>query len=69
MVFKAMGKASDQEIMHLIGADSTFTQLLLPSVQDCRKEGVFTPTQALQYLGTPLSLLSAQLKQPSMSSI
>eukprot|EP00884_Botryococcus_braunii_P009393 jgi/Botrbrau1/18455/Bobra.0072s0038.1 len=50
IVFKAMGMASDQEIMHLIGADSTFTQLLLPSVQDCRKEGVTTPAQALQFL-------------------
>lgn len=51
-VFKAMGMASDQEIMHVIGADSSFTQLLLPTVQDCRKDGIATPFQALQFLGT-----------------
>ncbi len=51
-VFKAMGVASEQEALHLIGADSTFMQLMLPSIQDCRREGIYTTEQALEYLGT-----------------
>ncbi|KAL2514714.1 nuclear RNA polymerase C2 [Forsythia ovata] len=50
MVMKAMGMESDQEVVQMIGRDPRYSELLLPSIEDCAKEAVYTQYQALEYL-------------------
>eukprot|EP00915_Cephaloidophora_sp_WS-2016_P005725 GHVH01007596.1.p1 GENE.GHVH01007596.1~~GHVH01007596.1.p1 ORF type:complete len:1177 (+),score=148.22 GHVH01007596.1:181-3531(+) len=53
IVFKAMGVITDQEIMQLCGAieDASVTTIVLLSIEECIREAIFTPKQALLYLG------------------
>ncbi|XP_057798237.1 DNA-directed RNA polymerase III subunit 2-like isoform X2 [Salvia miltiorrhiza] len=50
IVLKAMGMESDQEVVQMIGRDPRYSELLLPSIEDCVKEGVHTQYQALEFL-------------------
>ncbi|CAA2989896.1 DNA-directed RNA polymerase III subunit 2, partial [Olea europaea subsp. europaea] len=50
IVMKAMGMESDQEVVQMIGRDPRYSELLLPSIEDCAKEAVYTQYQALEYL-------------------
>ncbi|XP_058743797.1 DNA-directed RNA polymerase III subunit 2-like [Vicia villosa] len=50
IVMKAMGMESDQEVVQLIGRDPRYSLLLLPSIEECTKNGVFTQAQALEFL-------------------
>ncbi|XP_057807946.1 DNA-directed RNA polymerase III subunit 2-like [Salvia miltiorrhiza] len=50
IVLKAMGMESDQEVVQMIGRDPRYSELLLPSIEDCVKEGVHTKYQALEFL-------------------
>lgn len=50
IVLKAMGMESDQEVVQMIGRDPRYSELLLPSIEDCAKEAVYTQYQALEYL-------------------
>ncbi|GFQ07093.1 DNA-directed RNA polymerase iii subunit rpc2 [Phtheirospermum japonicum] len=49
-VLKAMGMESDQEVVQMIGRDPRYSELLLPSIEDCVKDGVHTKHQALEFL-------------------
>ncbi|TMW95667.1 hypothetical protein EJD97_008514, partial [Solanum chilense] len=49
---RAMGIESDLEVLILIGGDKDmrFADLLLPSIEECRDEKVYTQLQALKFL-------------------
>ncbi|GAQ79190.1 DNA-directed RNA polymerase III subunit 2 [Klebsormidium nitens] len=51
VVLKAMGMASDQEIVQMVGMDPVYADLLAPSIQECAALGIFTQQQALEYCG------------------
>jgi len=54
-ILKAMGMESDQEITQMIGMDSPRTcEGITLSLQDCHALGVFTQSQALEYLANRL---------------
>ncbi|XP_073024708.1 DNA-directed RNA polymerase III subunit 2 isoform X1 [Primulina eburnea] len=50
VVMKAMGMESDQEVVQMVGRDPRYSELLLPSIEDCAKEAVYTQHQALEFL-------------------
>lgn len=50
VVMKAMGMEHDQEVVQLIGRDPRYSFLLMPSIEECTKIGIFTQAQALDYL-------------------
>ncbi|GER44332.1 DNA-directed RNA polymerase [Striga asiatica] len=50
IVLKAMGMESDQEVVQMVGRDPRYSQLLLPSIEDCVKDGIHTQSQALEFL-------------------
>lgn len=50
VVMKAMGMEADQEVVQMLGRDPQYASLLLPSIEDSAKEGVYTQQQALEYL-------------------
>lgn len=53
IAFKAMGVVNDQEIIQLVG--SQFAPQLLASLHECTQvHGVFTETQALEYMGSKI---------------
>lgn len=52
---KAMGADSDQEVVSLIGAEDALQQLLLPSLQEAKALGVFSSTQALEFMAGRLA--------------
>ncbi|EPS66119.1 hypothetical protein M569_08657, partial [Genlisea aurea] len=61
IVIKAMGVVTDQEIVQMIGRDPRFSELLLPSLEDCVAADVNTQYQAIEFLeekeGRALSIL------------
>ncbi|PON86208.1 DNA-directed RNA polymerase, subunit [Trema orientale] len=50
VVMKAMGMQSDQEVVQMLGRDPRYGALLIPSIEECAKEGIYTKEQALEYL-------------------
>ncbi|CAL9153212.1 unnamed protein product [Musa hybrid cultivar] len=50
VIMKAMGMESDQEIVQMVGRDPRYGGLLLPSIQECASERIYTQQQALDYL-------------------
>lgn len=52
VVLKAMGMESIQEVVQMVGRDPRYGALLLPSIEECAKEKVYTQEQALEYLET-----------------
>ncbi|OAY68534.1 DNA-directed RNA polymerase III subunit 2, partial [Ananas comosus] len=50
VIMKAMGMESDQEVVQMIGRDPRYGSLLLPSLQECASERIYTQQQALEYL-------------------
>ncbi|KAL8506631.1 hypothetical protein ACS0TY_017502 [Phlomoides rotata] len=50
VVLRAMGMESDQEVVQMIGRDPRYSELLLPSIEDCVKDGIHTRLQALEFL-------------------
>ncbi|ONK81475.1 uncharacterized protein A4U43_C01F29520 [Asparagus officinalis] len=50
IILKAMGIESDQEIVQMLGRDPRYGSLLLPSIQECYSEKIYTQKQALDYL-------------------
>ncbi|KAF4400699.1 hypothetical protein G4B88_001254 [Cannabis sativa] len=50
VVMKAMGMQSDQEVVQMLGRDPRYSGLLMPSIEECVKEGIYTKEQALEYL-------------------
>ena len=51
IVMKAMGVESDQEAASLVGPESDFGALFLPSLEAAADAAVVTQQQALQWLG------------------
>ncbi|KAI8532058.1 hypothetical protein RHMOL_Rhmol11G0183900 [Rhododendron molle] len=49
-VMKAMGMESDQEVVQMVGRDPRYSALLLPSIEDCASNAVYTQQQALEFL-------------------
>ncbi|KAK9129750.1 hypothetical protein Sjap_010237 [Stephania japonica] len=58
VIMKAMGMESDQEVVQMIGRDPRYGALLLPSIQECAEENVYTQQQALEYLETKVKRFS-----------
>lgn len=54
VIFKAMGLASDQEIMQLIGMDGDSQKRFSASLVDASNHKVFTTRRALEYMGSKL---------------
>ncbi|KAG6628381.1 hypothetical protein I3843_14G012200 [Carya illinoinensis] len=53
VIMKAMGMESDQEVVQMVGRDPRYSDLLLPSIEECAKKyGVYTKQQALEHLET-----------------
>lgn len=52
VVLKAMGMESIQEVVQMVGRDPRYGALLLPSIEECAKEKIYTQEQALEYLET-----------------
>ncbi|KAL6273399.1 hypothetical protein ACE6H2_024091 [Prunus campanulata] len=52
VVMKAMRMESDQEVVQIVGRDPRYAALLMPSIEDCAKESIYTQEQALGYLET-----------------
>ncbi|PWA50905.1 nuclear RNA polymerase C2 [Artemisia annua] len=50
VVFKAMGMESDQEVVQMLGRDPIYATLLMPSIEECSKNGIYTQYQALEFL-------------------
>ncbi|PSS02904.1 DNA-directed RNA polymerase III subunit 2 like [Actinidia chinensis var. chinensis] len=50
VVLKAMGMESDQEVVQMVGRESQYGALLLPSIEECASNGVYTQQQALEFL-------------------
>lgn len=51
-----MGICSDQEIMQLIGTDDTSMKKMAPCIMECHNLKIFTPNQALSYIGSKLKV-------------
>ncbi|CAN6586820.1 hypothetical protein ACFX13_014177 [Malus domestica] len=54
VVMKALGMTGDQEVVQMVGRDPRYGALLMPSLEDCAKEGIYTQEQALDYLESKL---------------
>ncbi|KAK1420274.1 hypothetical protein QVD17_21727 [Tagetes erecta] len=52
IVMKAMGMETDQEVVQMLGRDPQYATLLLPSIEECHNNGVYTQMQALSFLET-----------------
>ncbi|KAM3288834.1 hypothetical protein P3S67_022264 [Capsicum chacoense] len=50
VVMKAMGMASDQKVVQMIGRDTWLSALLLPSIKECADLKLYTQQQALEFL-------------------
>ncbi|XP_072966358.1 DNA-directed RNA polymerase III subunit 2 [Typha angustifolia] len=50
VIMKAMGMESDQEIVQMVGRDPRYGALLLPSIQECASESIYTQQKALEYM-------------------
>ncbi|XP_059456105.1 DNA-directed RNA polymerase III subunit 2 isoform X1 [Corylus avellana] len=50
VVMKAMGMESDQEVVQMIGRDPRYSVLLLPSIEECARHGVYTKQQAIELI-------------------
>lgn len=50
IIMRAMGMENDQEIVQMVGKDRQYFELLLPSIQDCASEKIYTQEQAMEYL-------------------
>eukprot|EP00047_Mylnosiga_fluctuans_P014364 m.37832 g.37832 ORF g.37832 m.37832 type:complete len:1129 (-) comp5470_c0_seq2:180-3566(-) len=51
MFMRAMGVASDQELIQIVGTEPEIIRLFLPSLEEASRLGVFTSAQALQFIG------------------
>lgn len=58
VVIKAMGMESDQEVVMMVGRDPRFSALLLPSIEECMSNNIYTRQQALDYLETKVKRTS-----------
>lgn len=68
IVLKAMGIQSDQEIVSLIGCDSSIADRLSLSLEECAHLNIFTQEQALQYVGQKLRSTMKPFQSTSSSS-
>ncbi|XP_078171952.1 DNA-directed RNA polymerase III subunit 2-like [Carex rostrata] len=50
VVMKAMGTESDQEVVQMVGRNPRYGDLLLPSIQECSSERIYSQEQALDYM-------------------
>ncbi|KAJ4779813.1 DNA-directed RNA polymerase subunit beta [Rhynchospora pubera] len=50
VVMKAMGIESDQEVVQMVGRDPRYADLLLPSIEECSSERIYSQEQALDYM-------------------
>ncbi|KAF0305075.1 DNA-directed RNA polymerase III subunit RPC2 [Amphibalanus amphitrite] len=54
IVFKAMGIESDQEIVQMVGTESSIMTSLASTMEECHRAQVFTQMQALKFMGSKL---------------
>lgn len=62
-----MGVTSDQEIVQLIGQELAVVSFLVPTLHECKKLGVFSQLQALEYIGSkmrPRTLFGGKERRP-----
>lgn len=50
VVMKAMGMESDQEVVQMLGRDPRYGALLLPSIEECVCNNIYTQQEALEFL-------------------
>lgn len=63
IILKAMGIESDQEIVQMLGRDPRYGTLLLPSIQECSNEKLYTQQQALDYLDGKVGNIRVGMKK------
>jgi DNA-directed RNA polymerase III subunit RPC2 len=64
VLFKALGIECEQEVFQLIDCtDNEMLQLLVLSLEDAHARKVFTPQDALEYLGRKLALKKYEVKR------
>ena len=51
IVLKALGCESEQEVVQMVGNETSFQTVFLNSFNDCQLAGVYTQEQALDYIG------------------
>ncbi len=62
-MFKAMGVECEQEVFQLIDCrDNELLQLLVLSLEDAHSRRVYTPADALEYLGKKLAVKKYEVK-------
>ncbi|XP_028403072.1 DNA-directed RNA polymerase III subunit RPC2-like isoform X2 [Dendronephthya gigantea] len=54
VIFKAMGIATDQEIMQMIGSEESVTSAFMASFEEAQRLKIFTQLQALTYIGSKI---------------
>lgn len=59
VIMKAMGMESDQEVVQMVGRDPRYSSLLLPSIQECASEKIYTQEQALEFLEKKVARFSS----------
>ena len=50
-IFKAMNVISDQEIVQMIGSETSILSVFAPSLEECATLQIFTQRQCLEYIG------------------
>ncbi|WOH04390.1 hypothetical protein DCAR_0623799 [Daucus carota subsp. sativus] len=66
-VMKAMGMESDQEVVQMLGRDPRYGALLLPSIEECALQHVYTQQEALEFLEGKSRFYSASVEKVSSS--
>ncbi|KAF3337656.1 DNA-directed RNA polymerase III subunit RPC2 [Carex littledalei] len=72
VVMKAMGTESDQEVVQMVGRNPRYGDLLLPSIQECSSERIYSQEQALDYMDAKFNFFkscSIQLFITSFSTL
>ncbi|GMN33778.1 hypothetical protein TIFTF001_048290, partial [Ficus carica] len=69
VVMKAMGMESDQEVIQMLGRDPRYGALLMPSLEECAKEGIYTQEQALEYLESKEGRVITILKDVFLANV
>jgi DNA-directed RNA polymerase III subunit RPC2 len=58
-----MGVETDQELVQLVGSDSSISRFLSLSLEECSKMRIFTQLQALAYIGNKSHPLASSWMQ------
>eukprot|EP00656_Telonema_subtile_P010648 TRINITY_DN15167_c0_g1_i5.p1 TRINITY_DN15167_c0_g1~~TRINITY_DN15167_c0_g1_i5.p1 ORF type:complete len:929 (+),score=250.38 TRINITY_DN15167_c0_g1_i5:46-2832(+) len=54
--------------VQLIGSEHPYSDMAMPSIEECQKNGVYSSAQALEYIGTKVRSIRTKFGKPSMRS-